>query len=272
MRRAAAAVFVAVAGCSSLPAGSAGGPDVPPYAQLAAAHNERVGGLGDVAARGVIELRWTDDEGRHFEQGELDLWMTLPRRTAIFVSKLGERFIWIGADGTRAWFFDFRGGETVLSVSDADRAEGGAMGDVPMLPSTVVALAGLRALPETSGAEVEYDAARDAFILTDPDATRPLRLFLDRATGLPVRAEIRLDAAMLASDITLDRYERVRTRGRPPLAWPLFPTLIDLSGDADELRVKLSVRSPSDEDVRPDYFDLDWLTDRFAPVRVEVLE
>ena len=86
-------------------------------------HNSRVDRIRQVYARGVIELWWTDDDGRHHEQGEADLWVDPPRRTALNISKLGQRFMWIGSDDARYWFFDgLDRGETVLYVGDHDAA------------------------------------------------------------------------------------------------------------------------------------------------------
>ncbi|MHC4128415.1 MAG: hypothetical protein ACYSUA_09660 [Planctomycetota bacterium] len=121
--------------CHEGPRGSADGQRPVPvsYAALAEAHNARVDRISRVYADGSIELRWTDEDGRHFAPGNVDLWIEPPARTAIHISKGGERIMWLGSDGPTAWLFDFRSDPTVLHVVAA--AEGGTS-DLPFFPWT----------------------------------------------------------------------------------------------------------------------------------------
>jgi hypothetical protein len=237
--------------------------DVPGYEDLAAVHNSRVEKLGTIAARGVIEMWWTDDDGRHYEQGELDLWIALPCRTALNISKLGHRFMWIGSDESQTWLFDFRGGLTTLHL--ADPGQDLTVGVMPFEPTLLLDLGGLTPLP-AAGGEVRYARDHDAWEVRAPD--RPV-LFLDRESLLPVRAEL-LDETggiLLYSAMKLSRYERVKRKGVSPLGGPMFPTLINIKSTDGRFKVQLSARGPNDSGVNADFFDIGWLKGWFKPER-----
>jgi hypothetical protein len=221
-----------------------------------------------------MELRWSDENGRHFEQGDLSLWIVPPDRTALDITKFGERIMWLGSNGPEAWLFDFRGDETVLHVAapgDGPVVEGS--GDLPIEPGSLFALCGLTRLAPSVTAVVAWDAGLDAYVVGPPPGGRGTRLFLDRQALLPVRAET-LDAegrVLLYSELNLRRYEPVRMAGAPLRSGPRFPTLVDIYSTDDRVGVKLSVYSPVDdaEEVRPRYFDLEWLVEKFRPGRIE---
>jgi hypothetical protein len=224
-----------------------------------------------VYADGSIELRWTDEDGRHFAPGHLDLWIEPPDRTAVYISKGGQRIMWLGSDGPRAWLFDFRNDRTVLHV---DQPTAGGTSEFPFDPAHLFSLCGLTPLP-ASGAVEGCDEGLDAFIVVPDPAGAPLRLFLDRASLLPVAAEI-LDAdgaVLLYSRLMLRRYERVDVVGAAPGSGPRIPTLIDIHGIDQDVHAKLSIYSPTDDqqEIEPQYFDLDWLIESFSPQQIKGL-
>jgi hypothetical protein len=238
---------------------------VPSYAELAAAHNARAGRVERVYADGSIELRWSDADGRHFAPGHVDLWIEPPDRTAVYVSKGGERIMWLGSNGPTAWAFDFRDRQTVLSVAGPGAGGGD---DLPFDPADLFGLCGLAPLP-AAGSVAGFDEARDAWLVVPDPAAGAVRLYLDRQTVLPVRVE-RLDprgVVVLASDLTLRRYERIEVVGSAPGSGPRIPTLIDIHGIEGDAHVKLSIYSPTDDrqQIDPNYFDLQWLIESFAP-------
>ncbi|MHC4773803.1 MAG: hypothetical protein ACYTBR_00885 [Planctomycetota bacterium] len=257
--------------CHEGPRGSADGQRPVPvsYAALAEAHNARVDRISRVYADGSIELRWTDEDGRHFAPGNVDLWIEPPARTAIHISKGGERIMWLGSDGPTAWLFDFRSDPTVLHVVAA--AEGGTS-DLPLDPGHLFGLCGLTPLPAIGSVE-GFDEGLDAYTVVGDPAGGPLRMLLDRETLLPVGAEILDDDGEVAlySRLKLRRYERVDVVGAAPGSGPMFPTLIDIHGIDGGVHAKLSVYSPTDDrrEIEPHYFDLDWLIESFRPGRIE---
>jgi hypothetical protein len=240
----------------------------PEYAALADAHNTRLARLGRVYGRGNIELRWTDESGRHFEQGDLDLWYERPDRLALNVSKFGERIMWLGAGPGRAWLFDLRNGESTLyCTADSVGWMMGSETGLPVTPPDLLALAGLEALPDEP-TTVSYAAADDAWVVTLRQPDRERRVFLDRRSGLPVRVEDRtMEGSWLAtSTINLARYKTVTLGNLPGGA--AFPTLIDIRTGHDGGSVRLAVGSPND-DVDTRYFDLEWLIGVLEPEQTE---
>lgn len=243
-------------------------PDAPAYQTMAETHNERLDGLSEVSASGVIELHWTDEKGRHFEQGDVDLWIALPHRTALNVSKFGERFFWAGSSGEASWVFDFRGDDTVLYLAHDAEAPAGA-GPLPVGPGGLLELCGLArwpALPEGGPPPVGYDPQRNAWVVRVGRA----RWYVDRDRLLPVRVEVLSSEGLVLqhSRIVLNRYERVKS-ARSGLSRPEeFPSFVDLFAGDGSGSVTIVARGPTD-DVEPRYFDLDWLVSRFRPVRVQ---
>ena len=143
-------VLMLLASCQKPPIDDTDAPGLkaPRYVTLAEAHNARIDRLGTIYARGVIELRWTDDDGKHVEQGDLDLWIALPHQTALNISKFGERLMWLGSDDRQSWLFDFRGDEKVLYRATGDqRSDDRADAQLPIDPTALLRLSGLIRLP-----------------------------------------------------------------------------------------------------------------------------
>lgn len=264
-------VAAVAAGCQT--PSPRGGEPPPAYETLASFHNKRVEMLSRVYARGNVEIRWTDDDGGHFEQGDLDLWIALPDRTALNISKFSERILWLGSRGKWAWVFDFRGDETVLSCVGHEefRPPGDAAG-IFVVPQSLLGLCGLTRLPEPSAEHpsVSHDPHSDVLMVTvsRQDGTR--RLFIDRETLLPVGVEdLSAEGALLVSStINLARYAPVAVEGAGPGQRPMFPTLIDIDAPDKSASIKIAVRRPTNE-VEDRFFDLNWLMSAMRPERVE---
>ncbi len=253
------------AACRGPQAGPAG--SAPSWAQIAASHNHRLAGLGQVYADGVVELRWSDERGHHFEQGDVEMWLALPERAAIDITKFGERLMWMGCDARYAWVFEFdKKDGTGLRLADRD---GDAGDELPIDPAVVIALAGLDRLPE-AGEAVARDQARDAWVLNVNGTVAPLRLYLDRRTTLPLRVELLDERGNVAFYSRIDprRYEPLRRDGIPVDSGALFPTLVDVFSSDDRSAIKLSMREPGPDPAPQGYFDLEWLTGRFRPERM----
>ena len=247
---------------------------VPSYETIAARHNDRLDRLTAVNAAGSIELRWTDDQGRHFESGRAEVWIILPDRTAIDVQKLGERLMWMGSNGSDTWMIDFRGDETVLYLHDASSEnQPEAAARVPIEPITLLKLLGLGRLPAESEKDLSpviYDAPREAWVVTVRAADDRLRLFFDRESFLPIRVELRSsDHEILRhSTLALRRYESIQMAGVVPGTQPRFPTLAEVFNADGSGSIKLALRGPTDA-VKGKYFELDWIRRAFRPDRIE---
>ncbi|MHC4430123.1 MAG: hypothetical protein ACYS0D_16225 [Planctomycetota bacterium] len=143
---------------------------------MAEAHNARVDRVERVYADGAIELRWTDEDGEHFAPGQLDLWIEPPARTAISISKGGDRIMWLGSDGPTAWAFDFRGDQKVVHV---DQATADGISGLPFDPAHLFGLCGLTPLPAIGSVAVfdgGFDEGLDAYaVAPDPAEAEPVR-------------------------------------------------------------------------------------------------
>ena len=144
---------------------------------------------------------------------------------------------------------------------------------LPLEPRIMLALCGLtRVSAPPNPSPVRRDAGLDAWVVAATSEGRPLRLYLDRRSLLPVRVEVTDGDGEVAFSgvLKLSRYDRVALAGRPPGSGPRFPTLADLTSVDDRVAVKLSVPSPSDDETLEDrFFDLEELREMFRPVRVE---
>ncbi len=87
---------------------------------LIASHNARVAQLTTLDARGILEIRYRDETGSHFEQTDIELALASGGRGSLKLSKFGDLF-WIGGDGRQAWIFDLRPKPPTVVVSEKER-------------------------------------------------------------------------------------------------------------------------------------------------------
>lgn len=266
------------------PKGSDGGPEiserpanVPTLAQLAAAEARRVRALNQLASIGIIELRWTDESGDHWEQGDIELSYIAPDRTALAVKKLGEIFIWAGSAGGEYWLFDNRSRDASIAYrgSEADVARGSDLARM-LHPLLVIDLAGLAPLVDASNtaeeATIDWDAEARLWVITRPGRAGLLRIGFAPETLEPKRVEA-LDAdgqPHLTS--RLDRFTRVPVDGLPDGAFPRIPARIEVTLAGGAGTALLVLDQPRGE-VEPAkerlIFNFDALRTRLRPARVE---
>ena len=251
------------------------------YETLAATHNERLGQYRTVNARGNIELRWRDERGRHFEQGDLDFFLEQPNRTAFRISKLGEIYFWVGSGDQCIWFFDLSADPRRLTV-DSIAAEWAAEEEgAAFRPLSVLDLMALSRLPEIGSDRdaptVYYDDQRDAWRVTVEGQGGPVRLFFDRATRQPIRAEGLDENGRPMMQSVIGRFRPVdQPTGRAGgVIRPLMPTLVDIE-PMDErvgsMQIKIALGSPTadvDRSVLDRIFDLERLVGSLRPELIE---
>ena len=248
-------------------------PDSPPtYAELAAAHNSRIERLRQVHATGVIELWWSDEDGRHHEQCRAQLWLELPRKTALRIEKLGEVLLWLGSDEQRYWFFDgLDRQETVLYVGDHDAVllapHRAALATNPFALLDLMAVVPLPCPRGPGDPAVAYDADHDAWRVQAPGLGGPIRVFFDRSTRRPKRVEALSEDGAVVATSDLGRYESVRQGGVAPLDRPKFPTKVDILQPPGDDRVLLAVDPPLST-INARVFELDRLIQALRPDRV----
>ncbi len=248
-------------------------PDPPPtYAEIAAAHNSNIERLRHVHATGQIELWWSDESGRYHEPCRAQLWLDLPRKTALRMEKFGEVLMWLGSDDQRYWFFDgLDREETVLYVGDHDAAR-----LVPHRvalvtnPFVLLDLMALVPLPKPCGPAdpaVAYDADHDAWRVQVPGLGGRIRVYFDRSTRRAKRVEALAEDGTVVATSDLGRYESVEQTGVAPLDRPKFPTKVDILLPPGDDRVMLAVEGPQST-TNARVFELDRLIQALRPDRV----
>jgi hypothetical protein len=257
---------------------------------IASSERARAGELRVLVARGVTELRWRDESGDRFEQGDADLRWCAGRGFAVSISKLGDRYAWVGSDGRRWWQFFLKAEPSTLrwgtlapaavAAGGPAAEEGGGGADESLrslaggTPSPV--LLGLRPLvpradaaPEVRGEllwiECEPEGRARVEAAFDPKSLAPLR----------VRMSVPGGATVLSN---FDGMLPVETLGTAQGAWPRMPrrVRIEASGvkQASSIALLLSLesaRADADAADRPLLYDLDALRERFAPQDVKEL-
>lgn len=250
--------------------------NAPTYESIISRHNERLNKFRGINAGGSIEMRWTDDDGDHFETVQAEVWIKLPDKTAMNIQKMGERLMWLGSNGDDAWVMTFAKEEKVLYVyGSEERKKEDSLTRLPIEPGLLLKMLGLSKLimPKNANSKlVDFDAESDAWILSieEQDKQRSLRLYFDREKKLPIRIEyLSADGKIqMYSELLLRRYDTVEMVGLIPGTQPMFPTLVDIYNTQGLGEIKLALREPVD-DVKDHFFELDWIIRTFKPDRIE---
>ena len=190
--------------------------------------------------------------------------------------------LWLGSDDEHYWMFDLMGEERVLYLGRHDEDPGEARRS-PLLirPLALVDLLALTPLPmprpagdgqSESNDGVAFDAERDAWVITASGTGGPMRLYLDRRGGLPVRVETLSRDGEVLMFSSLGRYKSVPVAGVSRAALPRMPTLIDIADPGSTVAVKLALDQPGgDVDDQPwdRVFALSRLLQALRPERIE---
>lgn len=270
-----------VPACKSRPDAPPPASEFPAYRQLAEQHNARVALVQTLYASGIIEIRWRDKKGKHVEQGNMEMWLHLPRRTALRVEKLGEVLLWLGSDETQSWLFDLTGEERVLYLGQHEVAvQRNEQGIIGVTPSNLLDLMGLMPLPPDDDLHVQYSRERKAWLIETQGFGAPVRVYFDRISMLPVRVESLAPNGAINFTSVLSRHDSVRIQGIAAAAFPKLPHLIDISSEGPEGTaidissgtVKIAITSTSaspESDQLMRVFDLQRLTQALRPSRIE---
>jgi len=240
--RACLAMVLALAGCSSPE------PVGPGDAETGYRTMYAMGTLDTVHLRGLVELHWSDDEGTHQEQGDLEVWMRGNDHVSARVTKFGDVYFWSGSTPEGSFTFDLASEPTTLTTADT------VTGAAAVLPAAALRrLLGIAGLPaeavSTSGpnvVHVELDRADGSHEVLDLDAAGRLvkHITITTADGAVVTAEHREhDRGIRLGGHTLARYVDVRfdsTLMRLLLAEGSSPTeLPEAVFDLERLRLAL---------------------------------
>lgn len=253
---------------------------------LREAHNRRVAKIEQFWSRAVLEARWTDAAGeKHYEQGDGPLIVRRPAELALAIGKLGETFLWLGANGERYWLFDLhppQGEPTAAYVGRFDQftEQTAAKLPIPIRPDRLISLLGITALP---GADEQapiptVDDAGATFIIPLGDSLDGPRMYLrlDAADARPQHVTITHADGVILLHAALDAYQPLQRAGSPPGDWPDLPTRITVTSEPYDATLTLHLDAPTDgkthDKVKDAQFDFDTLVKMLRPRKVVSLD
>lgn len=243
---------------------------LPTAAQIAAAEAARVGHLERLYARGILEVRSKDDQGQHFDQGDLDLRWNRTLGLALSLSKLGDRWIWIGSDLSQWWIFELKSDPTRLRLGSLKGPRAGLAGAMPWL-------AGIRPLLPQEGAALQPVEGGVRVPLAVPAGALPegatLVAEFSASTLLPMRTLLRLPNGV-EWRMEMSDWGGVETEGVGPTAWPRVPKRVRGSSGGEDRWSNFSMalevlRADAGSTDKPGLYDLARLKTSFAPQQVE---
>ena len=249
-------------------------------------YNARTAKIEQFSARGVIEVRWTDERGkRRFEQGDVHFLYRKPDQVALSISKAFERIYWLGCDSQRFWWFDLNPHDEFPDTAYVGRHEYlDRPGDIEVFipPRQLIELLGVTDLPPEAqvatvqplrGPEKSAVAFRapaefaglpgERYTTVGAVTAQPLAItFVDAHGGTLARAE-------------LSGYKPITTPGKPLGAVPAVATRITatLPGRGVELKIVLFAESLTGdpEKFSDSQFDFEALQRALRPERVRLL-
>jgi hypothetical protein len=259
------------------------------YVAAVAHQGVRVRRLQFLESGGSATLRWRDKKGAHSEQCDLTLYCIPPWKTALNISKVGERYAWIGSDEESWWIFQLGQRPTSLEIHRWAE-EPAALADESLSivsPGLFLQLAGLAAYPAADSPSIkvveDVDAKRltvEAPLASQSDASAAkvmpvgstMRWTIDTATHLPSSVEL-LDAnGKGLARSTLSEYVSAEINGAPPGDFPRVPTRVVIQrlvdGQPDEgysMSITLDAPSARGQRIKPRFFRLNELVDMFRP-------
>ena len=215
---------------------------------------KRTANFQELVGRGIIEFRWTDEDGKHREQGDVDFWKQ-GEALSLRISKLGELIMWFGGDANQTWLFDLLRDETTLSIN----GESNLFSDIKM----ALVLLGLSPLPAG-----ELTVAKDGVVtLLDAEGKKWTLLF-DQNMNRPI--EITVVDSDETSRAIHRRGIRVELENLNELHWPVTGGLIDLTSTRGNTEIKIAFETLSTV-VSAERFDrvmsLSFLEKALKPVR-----
>lgn len=240
---------------------------------IAQAEQSRVGQLARLHGRGVAEFRTKDEKGEHFDQGDIDLRWNPALGMAASVSKLGDRWSWIGSNTTHWWVFELKSDPTLLRTGSLNSPAAGVTAAIPWM-------LGLRPLIPSEGSTPRLIKETLRVVVATPDGTLPegatLEAEFDPKSLAPVLVTLSArDGSVWRSG--LKDWLTVETPGVAQGAWARIPRRVQIVGGRDDHSTLLlialsSARADPEATDRPGLYDLAALRERFAPQNVETQE
>lgn len=187
---------------------------------LASAQAIRLERLERFSSSGQFTLKWTEGDGRRWEQADLRIWWRLPEEMALRLTRVGTRLAVAGWNDQTWWLFDQLGEETSLAIYDASQT--GVGKDLLLSPPLLLVLAGLAPFPEEPpGDLVSLRSGVFKFSFSPGDSTSRVQVVVDKTGPTAVRLTDATGTVHARSELTDPR--PVETRGLGMGAWPMLP-------------------------------------------------
>ncbi len=267
----------------------------PTAADFAVAQQQRLLAVPSLALRGHAELKWIYTTGRHFDDGDFDLILRPANELSLRVSKLGEKFLWVGGGGGQSWIVlprenpsrailrNWPSAPSVGGVRQGLSVVGmGGLGGLSELmePARLIEALGLASTNASEISNVSWSETRGAWAFTLPNR----RLYARGESLLPVGCDWIDATSQVIATCTLDGFEWIR--GDRPVGSPassvqaLVATRLQFSvwaggrheqdGDADgELFLSAEVPTFGGDKIRTQLFNWE---DVKSALRPEVIE
>lgn len=222
-------------------------PFAPTWAEVVAAQEQRLNSLLPFHAAGQIELRWSDRDGSHFEYCRGEVFIRPPSDAALSLTKVGERFLWLGESGEngdrRRFLFDLRtkapvlwlvGGRPPRTVDAARTARESEASPLVVQQASIFDLLGLMPFPQADALDAVLEGDAKSLMVEFAGVGGPLRVTIDIASRLPTRIEqLDADGALLLTSV-LSENESVDRDQMAPGALPKFPSRVVVTTAAVE--------------------------------------
>jgi len=220
--------------------------ETPVYAAVRDQQNDRIRKLFALETSGVLELRWTDEEGdEHFEpQIDIKLLYEQPRLLSLRMYKF-DTVMWLGSDDEHYWLFDLISSDQKVAwigewEAGADRSVGGVLH-----PMTLLDLAGLFTMPATG--TFEWSSERGAWMCAIAGRSGPIRAYFDPASVRPSAVETLDEDGVVRASSTLHDYMRVAASGMPPADYPRLPQHLEVHDVDGKGTAKVTFSGPTTE-------------------------
>lgn len=240
--------------------------------------NSRALAFQVLESTGTIELRRNEEGSTSFDSCALDLWRD-HANFALRLRKFGERFLWVGSDGSDWWVFELASEPTRLVVLPLGVEGALNLGAEESLlgPRKLLQLSGLLPIdPEARCEQLHLtEEGLISFVLVSQveGGWNRMRWEVDRKRLLPSRIEALDQQGEVLYWARLNAYEPIPARDLPIGAWPQFARKVfikDLSGEVD-VRIFFNNPNARGTRIKPSLFDLQKLLAAFKPSKVEYL-
>lgn len=252
---------------------------------------DRAESLQKLHGWGVVELRWVDDSGSHFEQGDLEFWIDGPDHLAVRISKLGDTYLWLGMNDQKAWVFDLSQKPTRLLVDSLGRLQKAGLEEgswLAILEMIQLMKIGLGAVPPPPTEDLLSSEMMDDSIATyiwrldrskSTSKSSRLQMKVNTSTWQPLVVEIRDSDGTggLVLKSPSRKTKRIEIPDRSSLAWPVISRVLEVQDLDDPGTIAKfafeGITASLDGEPIERIFDVNILRDAFKPeVQGSILE